>query len=150
MCAGNTDRSPLAAGLLQRRLDETLGCSEDELEDRGYQVSSAGLAAEEGQRASRRLRRIARELTPPLDLDEHRARKLTTDLLDKATRVICMERSQRDEILAFFPHRVREILLLDPEGSDIADPAGESMTVYKRLAGRLDAAATLIAGSLVS
>mgnify|MGYP001815642769 CR=1 FL=1 len=41
------------------------------------------------------------------------------------------------------------MLLLDPEGGNIDDPAGESMQVYKRLASRLDAAATLIAGSLV-
>lgn len=150
VCTGNTDRSPLAAALLERHLAETLGCSIDELEEHGFRVSSAGLAAETGSRASRRTRRIAREaFTPPVDLDEHRARKLTQEMLDQATRVICMERSQREEILAFYPHRVREILLLDPEGGDIHDPAGQSMQVYKRLAGRLDAAATLIAGSLV-
>ncbi len=150
VCTGNTDRSPLAAALLERHLSETLGCSVDELEAHGFRVSSAGLAAETGSRASRRMRRIAREIfTPPVDLDAHRARKLTQDMLAQATRVICMERGQREEILAFFPHRVREVLLLDPEGGDIDDPAGQSMQVYKRLAGRLDAAATLIAGSLV-
>ncbi len=150
VCAGNTDRSPLAAALLRRRLAETLGCTEDELEDRGFRVSSAGLAADPGARASRRTRRIAREaFTPPLDLDMHRAQKLTQEVLDQATRIVCMERGQREQILAFFPHRVREVLLLDPEGGNIDDPAGESMQVYKRLASRLDAAATLIAGSLV-
>ncbi|MDJ0522784.1 MAG: L-threonylcarbamoyladenylate synthase [Planctomycetota bacterium] len=150
VCTGNTDRSPLAAGLLRRQLAETIGCSEDELEDRGYRVSSAGLAPEEGARASRRTRRIAEEaFDPPVDLEEHRAQKLTQEMLEQATRVICMERAQREQILAFFPHRVREVMLLDPEGDDIHDPAGQSMQVYKRLARRLDAAAILIAGSLV-
>ena len=61
-----------------------------------------------------------------------------------------MERTQREEILAFYPHRVREVMLLDPEGNDIEDPSGKSMVEYRRLARRLDAAAVLIAGSLLA
>ena len=150
VCTGNTDRSPLASALLSRRLAAALGCSEDELEDRGYKISSAGLAAEEGRKASRRMRQVAREsFDPPLDLDGHRSQRVSQDLLNQATRVVCMERAQRDEILAFFPHRVRDVVLLDPEGGDIDDPAGQSLETYRRLARRLDAAAFLIAGSLV-
>ena len=89
----------------------------------------------------------------PARLERARAgrdRRLTLlRLLEQATRIVCMERAQRDEILAFFPHRVREVMLLDPEGGDIADPAGQSLETYRRLARRLDAAAFLIAGSLV-
>jgi len=150
VCAGNTDRSPLAAALLRRRLSEILGVPEADLEERGYRVSSAGLAADPGARASRRTRRIAREaFVPPVDLDGHRAQKITQHLLEQATRIICMEAAQRDQILAFFPHRVREVFLLDPEGNDVTDPAGQGLETYKRLANRLAAAATLIAGSLV-
>ena len=150
VCTGNTDRSPLAAAILRRRLAETLGCPEADLESRGYAISSAGLAADPGRRASRRVRQIAREeFEPPLDLEAHTAQRVTQDMVEQATRVICMERFQREELLAFFPHRVREIFLLDPEGSDIEDPAGQSLDTYRRLAGRLNAAAALIAGSLV-
>jgi len=60
-----------------------------------------------------------------------------------------MERSQREEILAFYPHRVRDVILLDPEGCDVADPASRGMDVYRRLAKRLQGAAVLIAGSLM-
>ena len=60
-----------------------------------------------------------------------------------------MERDQREQILAFFPHRERDVFLLDPEGGDIADPAGGPYPEYRKLARRLDAAATIIAGSLV-
>jgi len=150
VCAGNTDRSPLAAALLRRRLAQSLGCAEDELENRGFRISSAGLSAEDGARPSRRIRQVARNLfEPPIHLEGHRARKLSRELLDQATRVVCMERAQREEILAFFPHRVREVLLLDPEGRDTADPAGQSVETYRRLAKRLNAAAVLLAGSLV-
>jgi protein-tyrosine phosphatase len=150
VCAGNTDRSPLAAALLRRRLAAQLGCAEADLEARGYRIASAGIAAEPGRRASRRVRAVAREeFHPPIDLDAHRAAKLDSGMLAGATRVICMERAQREEILAFFPERVRDVMLLDPEGNDVEDPAGEPTSTYRRLARRLDAAAVLIAGSLV-
>jgi tRNA A37 threonylcarbamoyladenosine synthetase subunit TsaC/SUA5/YrdC/protein-tyrosine-phosphatase len=150
VCTGNTDRSPLAAAILKRRLANRLGCPEDELEARGYRIESAGMVADDGERASRRIRAVARDdFDPPLELDGHRSRKLTAELLQGATRVICMERAQREEILAFFPERVRDVMLLDPEGNDIEDPAGQNLAAYRRLAKRLDAAAVLIAGSLL-
>lgn len=150
VCTGNTDRSPLAAALLARRLAASLGCRIDELEDQGYKISSAGLAAEEGRKASRRMRQVARDsFDPSVDLDGHRSQRVSQGLIEEATRIVCMERAHRDEILAFFPHRERDVMLLDPEGGDIDDPAGQSVETYRRLARRLDAAAYLIAGSFV-
>lgn len=150
VCTGNTDRSPLAAAILRRRVANQLGCGEDELEARGYQVASAGLAADVGRRASRKARRVARdEFAQPLTLEAHRAHKLSQEMVDRATHIICMERAQREEILAFFPHRERDVYLLDPEGNDVQDPAGAPYPAYVRLAKRLDAAATLIVGSIL-
>jgi len=148
VCTGNTDRSPLAAALLVRRLSERLGCSEDELAAKGFEVMSAGLAADPGRRASRKARAVAREWTPPLLLDAHRAQKLTQRLVEEATRIYCMERAQAQQILAFFPHRVRDVALIDPEGVDVADPVAEPVDAYRRVMRRLDAAAALIAASL--
>ena len=70
-------------------------------------------------------------------------------MLERATHVFCMERGQLEQILAFFPGRQHDVRLLDPEGNDVEDPAGRSLLAYKRLAGRLDAAAALLAGGLV-
>ena len=150
VCAGNTDRSPLAEAIVRRRLATELGCSEAQLSDLGFSIQSAGLAATPGRRASRRARAVAREaFTPPIDLDGHRSRKVTQEMVDDASRIFCMEREQRDQILAFFPHRVRDVFLLDPEGEDIEDPVGRGRPAYDRLAKRLDAASALIVGSLV-
>ena len=150
VCAGNTDRSPLAATILRRRIADQLGCEEAQLDERGYRVESAGLAAEVGRRASRKARRAAREeFTPQLSLEQHRANKVSQEMVDRATHIICMERGQREEILAFFPHRERDVYLLDPEGNDVQDPAGAPYPAYVRLAKRLDAAATLIVGSIL-
>ena len=150
VCTGNTDRSPLAEAITRRRLAADLGCPESQLEGLGYSIRSAGLAATAGRRATRRTRAIAREaFTPPIDLENHRAKKLTQELVDDASRIFCMERQQRDQILAFFPHRVRDVFLLDPEGEDIEDPVGQGRSAYDRLAKRLNAAAALIVGSVV-
>jgi protein-tyrosine-phosphatase len=70
-------------------------------------------------------------------------------LLERATHVFCMERAHLEQILAFFPNRQRDVRLLDPEGHDVEDPAGRSPQTARRLAGRLDAAAALLAGGLV-
>lgn len=150
VCTGNTDRSPLAVAILKRRLAERLGVAEADLAEAGFVIESAGLAAEPGRRASRDAIEVARQLfKPPLDLEAHRSRKLDTPMVQAATRIICMERDHRDQILAFFPHRERDVLLLDPEGQDVADPVGRSLATYERLARRLDAAASLIVGGLV-
>ena len=146
VCHGNTDRSPVAAALLRRQLARQLGVEDAEVDQAGYRIASAGLAAVADKRASVNARRLAREWPEgALDLDSHRSQALTRELVEIATRIFCMERDQREQILAFFPHRDREVLLVDPEGGDIADPAGGSLDEYRRLARRLDAAATLAA-----
>lgn len=151
VCTGNTDRSPLAAAALRRRLSERLACAEDELPAHGFEVGSAGVDARDGEPASDRARAVAAEWPGgALDLAAHRSRRLTEELLSGATHVFCMERLHRDEILAFFPGRGADVRLLDPEDRDVEDPAGLSPLVYRRLALRLDAAAQLLAGGLVS
>lgn len=149
VCTGNTDRSPLLAAALRRQLAMRLGCREDQLARRGFVVRSAGTAAREGEPASERAQRAAAEWPGgPLDVSEHRAQVLSERLIAEATHVFCMERLHRDEILAFYPSRSRDVRLVDPEGHDVDDPAGQPSTVYRRLAARLEAAATLLAGAL--
>ena len=151
VCTGNTDRSPLVAAIFARRLAERLGCDESGLGARGFAVSSAGVEARDGHPASASAQKIGSEWpTRPLDLEAHRSRKLTEAMLDAATLVVCMERWQLEEILAFFPGRSADVRLLDPEGRDVEDPAGRSPLVYRRLAGRLDAAVALLVGGIVT
>ena len=151
VCTGNTDRSPLAAAVFSRRLAERLRCDESALESRGFVVSSAGIEARDGHPASPSAQKVASEWpVRPLELEEHRSRKLTETLVDGATQIVCMERWQLEEILAFFPGRAADVRLLDPESRDIEDPAGRSLLDYRRLLGRLDAAAQPLVGGVVA
>lgn len=150
VCTGNTDRSPLMAAIVRRRLAEALRVKESDLPARGFQIHSAGLAAHEGERASVNVRKVGREWPGgPLDVETHAARRVTRELVENATRIYCMERGQRDQILAFFPHRERDVALLDPEQADIEDPHGMPLADFRRLARRLDAVASLHVGGLV-
>lgn len=151
VCTGNTDRSPLAAAIFARRLAERLHCDEADLEARGFFVSTAGLEARPGHPASASALKSAAEWpVRPLDLDGHRSRKLTEGIVENATLIVCLERWHLEEILAFFPGRAADVRLLDPEGHDVEDPAGRSALVYRRLVGRLDAAAQLLIPGVVS
>ena len=151
VCTGNTDRSPLAAAIFRRRLAERLHCDESELEAKGFVVASAGLEARDGHPASPSALKAAAEWpVRPLDVEGHRSRKLSEAILDESTHVVCMERWHLEEILAFFPGRSADVRLFDPEGHDIEDPAGRSSLVYRRLVGRLDAAAQLLIAGVVA
>ncbi len=149
VCTGNTDRSPLMAALVRHRLAQALSCPAAALPARGYSIESAGVSAHEGRRASVNARRIAREWEGgPLELEGHVSHKLTAEQVERATRIYCMERGHREQILAFFPHRERDVALLDPEGRDVPDPDGQGLAEFRRLARRLDAVAALHVGAL--
>ena len=52
VCTGNTCRSPMAEALCKVALAGRLGCHPDELEDRGFVILSAGMAASPGMPAA--------------------------------------------------------------------------------------------------
>ena len=83
VCTGNTCRSPLAAVLARRALEQ-----------RGWQhvqVASAGAAAEEGLGASPHAITVAERAG--LDLSSHRSRLLSAELADWADLILVMSPS---------------------------------------------------------
>jgi protein-tyrosine-phosphatase len=80
VCTGNTCRSPMAEAI-GRRLVERRGWSH-------VRVASAGVAAAEGAPASAPAAATAR--AQGLDLDAHRARLLTPDIVDWSDLVLAM------------------------------------------------------------
>ena len=83
VCTGNTCRSPMAEALARQ-----------EVAERGWhhvQVASAGMAAQAGAPASRNAVAVARR--HGLELEEHRSRPLTPELLDWADLALVMSPS---------------------------------------------------------
>lgn len=111
VCVGNICRSPMAAALLRREL-----ASRERV-----RVSSAGIAALSDRPADP----IAQELMSEKDIDisAHRARQLTSRLLQVADLVLVMESDQRNEVMRMEPSSRGKVFCLGHwTSSDIPDP----------------------------
>ena len=163
VCTGNTCRSPMTEALLRAKLDALAVDA---------RVHSAGTlpwigAASNGARAAMR--------EYGLDLDAHRSRALSAELLDDADLVLGMTRQHVWSVANYAPAAVERAFLVgevirlgttagpravdeplrewatrvamlraDPRvpgqpQDEVADPAGESLEVYRATAARLDA-----------
>lgn len=125
VCTGNTCRSPLAAGALIQSLGQDAARME---------VSSAGTAAWEGQRATAAAIEVA--AADGVDLGEHRSRRVTPALLRAADLVLVMERGHLSAVQALGADPKRTHVLSEwPAPGEaslpISDPFGASIEAYE-------------------
>jgi protein-tyrosine phosphatase len=102
VCTGNICRSPMAEGLLRLRLLER-GCTD-------VDVVSAGTWAYEGNPASVGALDVFR--ARGWDLEPHRARELTVELVREADLVVAMTSVHRREILELDPDAATKTVLI--------------------------------------
>ena len=127
VCAGNICRSPMAEWQLKALLREN--------PITGMQVGSAGLIALPGNSASFNAVRVARENS--ISLEEHKARPITTELIDNADPVLIMESHQGHELITDYPQASEKILLLrhfaryGSRERGISDPYGRNLEAYR-------------------
>ena len=127
VCAGNICRSPMAEWQLKTLLWEN--------PITGMQVGSAGLIALPGNSASFNAVRVARENS--VSLEEHKARPITTELIDNADLVLVMESHQGHELITDHPQASEKILLLrhfaryGSRERGISDPYGRNLEAYR-------------------
>jgi protein-tyrosine-phosphatase len=120
VCSGNTCRSPLAEVIAS-----TLFGS-----DGRRSFESAGIDAVDQAPASRGAVAVALECG--LDLSGHRSRRVTKDMIARADEVYAMTTPQLETLVRLDSAAALEILLLDPSGAEIADPAGGDLQRYRR------------------
>jgi protein-tyrosine phosphatase len=135
VCTGNTCRSPMAEALCRAMLAERLGCGPEDLEERGYLVASAGIAAMSGGGASPEAIQVLAELG--LDLSNHETQPLTETLVRHADVIYAMTRSHREEIVAQYPAAAERTRLLAVDGADITDPLGGPLERYRQCAQQI-------------
>ncbi len=134
VCAGNTCRSPLAQVIARRLL------AEEDAHD--VVVESAGVHALDGGEASTGAIEIARE--HGLDLEEFRSRRLTPELIERASLILVMEASLRPAVLSLSPRADTRTQLLGKlagaSGPDagVPDPFGGSLESYRRTYRQID------------
>ncbi|HCX65056.1 MAG TPA: hypothetical protein DHN33_07590 [Eubacteriaceae bacterium] len=131
VCTGNTCRSPMAEGLLKQ-----LGQGRDGL------VSSAGVLAADGQRASQMAVETMKKRG--IDLSKHRSRSLTMEMVEEAEWVLTMTETHRNHILLLLPEHKSKVKTIkefhDPQTKDlnVIDPYGMSLSAYEKTADELE------------
>jgi protein-tyrosine-phosphatase len=139
VCTGNICRSPMAAVIAQRLLEQR-GV-------KSVEVASAGTAAWDGAPASEGAYLVA--LEHGLDVSAHRARQLTTDLVSRADLVLGMSAHhiERAEALggAEKTHLLGVFAGGAPPTAQVEDPFGGDLDEYRRTFAQLE---TLLAAAV--
>ncbi|MCX7855735.1 MAG: low molecular weight protein arginine phosphatase [Anaerolineae bacterium] len=132
VCTGNLCRSPMAAALLRRQLDE-------DGDRRDWRVLSAGIWAEEGEPASAGA--VMAMAERGIDLTGHRSRRLTRQMVEEADLILGMAHQHVEAMREAFPEARDRIYLLAEmagESHGIADPYGLSPVTYRVTANELE------------
>jgi protein-tyrosine-phosphatase len=128
VCMGNICRSPIAEAIA---VDAARNAGID------VRVSSAGISALTGHMAHDHARAVVRALG--LDLDGHRARQLTRELVHEAALVVTATRRQCADLRHFFPNDPAKIVSFDEVTGlgELVDPFGDGPEAFSKIAGTL-------------
>lgn len=144
VCSGNTCRSPMAEALARDAWAMTLGIAPHELSKHGLLVASAGTSAMAGLPASDEA--VVAMAEVGIDISSHRSRVLEAALAARASKIWCMGENHRARVLDLLDlvggpldDDAAEPALLAP-GTDIVDPFGGSIEVYRRTRDEIAAA----------
>ena len=135
VCTGNTCRSPMAEAIFRQLMAERLGCGPDEIEEHGVVVTSAGVAAWSGGKASDGALAAMAEIG--CDLSGHGSQPVTENLVRQADIIWTMTASHRAAILSQFPEAGGRVAVLSPDRLDVLDPIGGPVATYRKCAQQI-------------
>lgn len=152
VCTGNTCRSPMAEALFNH-----LAAAEDKLIDK-YTAVSAGIWAQEGEPASSYSIQAIND-SWSIDIKSHRAKRLTRDDLESSDLILAMTQGHKNHILSDFPDMADRVftfkeyvddltLINDKPLSDIIDPYGGSIDIYRKCAKEINDLISILIGKL--
>ena len=127
----------MAEALCRKMMAGQLGCRGEELEDRGWLVMSAGMAAMSCGRASQQATDVM--AAAELDISRHEVQPLTDSLVRYADLIYTMTGSHRQAIVTQWPDAAQRTRLLCVDGSDVSDPIGGPLDRYQRCAAQIEA-----------
>jgi protein-tyrosine phosphatase len=136
ICTGNTCRSPMAEAICKVLIARGLGCAPKELEDHGFVVTSAGVAAMSGAPAAPHAVEVLRDMGG--SLEGHRSRRVTLDMVRQADYIFAMTADHLETLLEAVPQAQSRAYLLDPQGGDVPDPIGSDHQNYWHTAHKIE------------
>jgi protein-tyrosine-phosphatase len=130
VCTGNLCRSPMAAGILKRKLPQRF--------DGKVIIQSAGTMRLEDNEATPLSISVARD--KGVDLSHHRSRGLKQKMVEEADIIFAMAKDHREYLEREYPRLRENIFLLKTfgrnsrqvESQSVEDPMGGSREVYER------------------
>lgn len=124
VCTGNTCRSPMAQGLMDKIAKEKGGY---------LKAKSAGIFAFDGQRVTREAVEALKE--EGIDISDHRANIIHRDLLEEADLILTMTVSHKHALLSKFRFAEGKVYTLKEyaysKEDDIQDPYGRGLEAYR-------------------
>ena len=115
VCTGNTCRSPMAEGIFKKIVaDKNLN---------NINASSAGLFAMTGDAVAENAVKAAERFG--CDISAHRARRITSYVLDETDRFVCMTPEHAKSLALYVPREKITVL-----GGGIPDPYGGNLETY--------------------
>ena len=129
VCVGNICRSPAAACLLH-----------DKLSDKGFTISSAGLAAVVGKPMDKTAHQVLEQ--HGYQWQQHIAQQLEHHHIANNDIILAMEQQHIDSILAIAPEARGKVFLLGKwiENQEVPDPYKHSVTMHEHVFTLIDSA----------
>ncbi|MBC21215.1 MAG: threonylcarbamoyl-AMP synthase [Planctomycetaceae bacterium] len=135
ICTGNTCRSPMGEVIGRNLLAKKIGCNDNEVDEHGVVITSAGIAAMAGGQASPQGIEVMKKID--LDLTSHSAQPVSEQMVRHADLILTMTRGHREALLSQWPEAASRTEVLRLDGKDVADPIGESVAEYQRCAEQI-------------
>jgi protein-tyrosine-phosphatase len=133
VCTANICRSPMAAALFRTRLKAVRPDWEQ------WKIESAGTWGLDGQPAAKNSRVVMAE--KGLDITGHRARTVTSEMLEQYDLILTMEPGHKEALRIEFPSVASRVFMLsEMEGVQVPvrDPYGGPITAFHETVERLD------------
>lgn len=136
VCSGNSCRSPMAEGLLKKKLYPTY--------KEKINVESAGTLGITGNPAT--LHAITAAKEKGVDIASHVSRGVNEIIVSNANIIFTMEDHHKDYLERYFPKYKENVFLLrgfnlkgrKPKNLAIKDPIGEGLKTYRRVINQID------------
>jgi len=115
VCTGNSCRSPMAAGLLKKILEDK--------ENKNIRVDSAGFLFPQGGATKEAIAVMQNE---GINLSSHKSKLAKPTLIKNSDLILVMEKTHKERILEMVPQAAEKIFVLE-----IPDPIGKPLSFYE-------------------